>query len=325
MSTLFHAILWPFLKVLEFVWWLCRKCLLVLLVIFLGFAMALITALIFPNAWVPIVIERYVGGRTGFALHIEDSRCNLFNGHFEFRDVLMTNPADRYPVDHALSVEILSLDVHPTDLWKSLWNGDELVIPNFYLDIDDMTIVRNSQGKLNFAEWIGGLSGHEDAVDTSEHAPDECEGNPDNFSYVTPKASAPSPGRKNVRERPWCIEQLTLHLDTLRWKDFKPEPPQEKSLELFYRHQWAQVRSFQTITDTLLNDLKPYGLSFFLQSILSSFVSLPGLSHLRDSLQVIHATGKRILSGVGHELQSHFSRTRVQTRTTTTAPAPGGK
>jgi hypothetical protein len=306
MSVLFRIILWPFVKVIELLWWLCKKCLSVLFAIFLGIFMITIVLLIFPNTWLPVIVDKYIENKTGFSLNIEKSKCNLFKGHFEFCNILMINPAHSYPVDHALSIEVFNIDIPLYHLWKSLWKNDELIISNIYLDIDDITITRNAQGKINFVECFDSFDSRKRGRSTALPDADTAEDNKNKnaFSYV----SQPHPTKDSSSQK-WRIEQLTLHLDSLRWKDFKSEKPQEQSFDLFYRHQWNQITSLQEITDTLSTDFKPYGISFLLQSIFSSFLNLPGVSHAHGSLQALQSLGKGILSGVHSKIQSIFTKT----------------
>jgi hypothetical protein len=309
MSVFFRIILWPFVKIIAFTWWILKKCLSVLLATFLGTSMIAFVALIFPNTWLPVYIEKHIENKTGFSMQIEESKCNLFKGHFEFHNALMINPANRYPVDHALSIETFTMDIQPKSLWKDFWSQEEFIISNIYLDIDDITVIRNSQGKINFVEWFEGLGCRENNTTNSNLSPSETE-NTDTFSYVSKKSQT----KNNSDSRKWHIEQLTFRLDSLRWKDFKPEKPQEKSFELFYRHQWTQVSSFHEITDTILTDFKSYGISFFLQSILHSFLNLPGISNAHGGIQALQSLSKRILSGVSGEIQSLFTKTTTKSQ-----------
>ncbi|MDR2419788.1 MAG: hypothetical protein LBD40_00475 [Puniceicoccales bacterium] len=309
MSVVSHIILWPFIKIIELLWWLFKKCLAALFAIFVGICVVILVLLIFPNTWLPVLVDKYIENRTGFSVHIEESKCNLFRGHFEFHNVLLINPAHRYPVDHALSMEVLDLDIKPSCLWKNLWESGELVFPNIYLDMDDLTIVRNAQGDINFIEFFDKLGGVVGNTASPDSHPDFTDDNPETVSNTLRRRN------NNSINRRWRIEQLTLHLDSLRWKDFKSEKPQEQSFELFYRHQWRQVIALQEITSTILADFKPYGISLLLQSIFNSFLDIPGISHAHNSLKALRSLGKGILSGVQHKVQAIFTKTKTTTDT----------
>jgi hypothetical protein len=107
-------------------------------------------------------------------------------------------------------------------------------------------------------------------------------------------------------------------LDSLRWKDFKSGKPQEQSFELFYRHQWIHVVALQEITNTILADFKPYGISLLLQSIFNSFLDMPGISHAHSSIKALRSLGKGVLSGIQHKIQAIFTKTTTDTQTTNT-------
>ncbi|MDR3143458.1 MAG: AsmA family protein [Puniceicoccales bacterium] len=312
MPALFHVILWPFLKVLELLWWFLKKCLSIAFAIFLGFFLMGSVALIFPNTWFPFLLERHIENKTGFSLHIDTSRCNLFKGHLEFENILMKNPAARYPTDHALSIEMLEVDIRPSQLWKSFWHNEELLISNIYLDIDDLSIVRNTQGTINFVECFEALSrekGKKSSPNSSESAatPDNRQDQRSGFSYV----STGQKSRNGKEEARWRIEQLTFHLDSLRWQDFKSSKVQEQSFEIFYRHQWTQITSLDTIIHTLLTDFKPYGISLFMRSIFDSLLGLPGISHVHGGVKMLQSLGKKVLS----ELKGKFEAVSIQTTT----------
>ncbi|MDR2377600.1 MAG: hypothetical protein LBD54_02515 [Puniceicoccales bacterium] len=310
----FHVILWPFLKVLELLWWFLKKCLLAIFVIFLGLFLVGGIALVFLNTWLPFLLEWHIENKTGFSLHIDTSRCNLFKGHLEFENILMKNPATRYPIDHALSIELLEVDIRPSRLWKSFWSNDELLISNIYLDIDDLSIVRNAQGTINFVECFDALGREKGkkSPDLSESAKDQdsVQGQGNGFPYVS---AAGSKGPNKKEEAKWRIEQLTLHLDILRWKDFKPAKAQEQEFRIFYRHQWIQITSLDTIIHTLLTDFKPYGISLFMQSIFDSFFDIPGISQVHSGVKALQSLGKRVLS----EVKGKFETVSTQTTTKT--------
>ncbi|MDR0728240.1 MAG: AsmA family protein [Puniceicoccales bacterium] len=316
MHAFFHVILWPFLKALELLWWFLKKCLSVAFAILLGLFLVGGVALIFPNTWLPFLLERHIENKTGFSFHIDTSRCNLFKGHLEFENILMKNPSARYPVDHALSIEMLEIDIRPSQLWKSFWHNDELLISNLYLDIDDLSIVRNAQGTINFVEYFDALSREKDRKSppdpsaSANNGPDNPQDQGNSFSYVS---IAEPKGQDKKEKARWRIEQLTLHLDVLRWKDFKPAKVQEQEFHIFYRHQWIQVTSLDTITSTLLTDFKPYGISLFMQSIFDSLLGLPGISQAHSGVKLLQSLSKRALS----EFKGKFESVSTQTTTKT--------
>jgi hypothetical protein len=286
--------------VAELVWWLCKRCLSVVLAVFIGIFMALSVALIFPNAWIPIAIEKYIEHKTKFPVHIGDSKCNLFKGHFEFHDISVTNAVNHYSIDHALSIQDLELDIKPSSLWHK---NEEITFSKIFLDIDDITIIRNAKGKINLVELFEGLSHtRKDTPDLS--FPPKVKNNNGKLSFVSSSHTVQPKSSSSARK--WRIGQLTLHLDSLYWKDFKQDSS-EKSLELFYRHQWTQVTSLREITDVISTDLQPYGMSLFIQSIFDTLLNFSGVSRINESINALQSLGKRVLSGVKGEIQSHFT------------------
>jgi hypothetical protein len=286
-SSSFRLFFWPFIKGAQLGWWFFKRCLSVVLAVFIGIFMALSVALIFPNAWIPIVIEKYIEHKTKFPVHIGDSKCNLFKGHFEFHNISITNAINRYPIDHAISIQVLEVDVKPSSIWRK---NEEIIFPKIFLDIDDITIIRNNKGKINFIELFEGQERSRKDIADTPHPP-KIENNNGNLSFISHTAQA----QNSSQGRKWRIEQLTLHLDSLYCKDYK-QASQEKSLELFYRHQWTQVTSLHEITDVLSTDLRSYGVSFFVQSIFDSILSLPGISQENDGMRALKSLIKRVLS-----------------------------
>lgn len=121
--------------------------------LFLGVLLALGSIL-----WVvllPTVVASTIRSRTGFAVQVEKLSVNPFTVNADIRGLVLKNP-EGWPVTEFVDLREFRADV---DLFSLL--GSQLIMNEVVVDIAQLTLVVNQQGKMNAVAFKDGLAGKE--------------------------------------------------------------------------------------------------------------------------------------------------------------------
>ncbi len=201
----------------------------VLIKLLLGVAVVLAACSLAWMLLLPVVVAKVVSSRTGFNLRVDSLAVNPFSASVKIKGLVLSNPSD-FPISDFVHVRSFVVDAEPSSLWS-----DRIVIDRAELDVAEVALVKDKQGRSNAALFQERLAGPADA------AP----------SPAQPQSSSKSKG--------FLIRQLDVRFDRLLMVDYSGGQPTTKEMNLDYRHTYRDVTSSVQIAVPILGRVTALG------------------------------------------------------------------
>jgi uncharacterized protein involved in outer membrane biogenesis len=248
---------------------------------------AILICLIFlvGNFWIPTVLENVLTNMSGFKISIGKSRGSIFRGRFDLKDLKMKNPDSLFHSKDFISINNIVTDIDISSLWK-----DTTVVREILLDIDDLTLVTNLEGKNNYNVLVKNFKQKDQT--TKKEAPKKTN------------------AEKHRSQKPILIKNLTLSISTVHVIDEHKNLSRE--YKIYYRKEFHDVTNFAKIEKQLIGDLGKFGISIMIDSIISSIPVIPtaasdGIIKIKDiSLDTANKTKNlagKIGTNIGNEIK----------------------
>jgi uncharacterized protein involved in outer membrane biogenesis len=238
------------------------------------------------NFWIPTALESILTNMSGFKTSVGKSNGSIFRGRFDLKDFKMQNPDSLFHSKDFISINNIVADVDISSLWK-----DTIVMKEAVLDINDLTMVTNPEGKNNYTVLIKNFK-QEDQTAKKE----------------TPKTVDDG---KHSLKKSVLIKNLVLSISTVHVIDEHKNSSREYKID--YRKEFHDVSDFTKIEKQLIGDLGKFGISIMIDSIISSIPIVPtvatdGIIKIKDiSLDTASKTkdlagkiGTNISDGIKH-------------------------
>lgn len=116
-------------------------------------AVAVFLAALVTLIWMwllPSLVTSEMNYRSGFDVQFEQMACNPFGMNLAVRNVRVANPAHFESSEDMLVITSLDLEMAVGE-----WTSSEKVIRAVDLNIDQVTLVIDEQGRLNLAQFVG--------------------------------------------------------------------------------------------------------------------------------------------------------------------------
>jgi len=177
-------------------------------------------------AWMlflPLAAARILQGRTGCGVTIESLYCNPFSGQLELRGAVVSNPPD-YPRRDFIKLRELRIEARPGALAGGRWEIDDAAV-----DLAELTVVRDSRGRVNVRAFQERLSG---------------------------PPLPPPPARAPAKEsRGFVIKHLAVRIDRLRLVDYTLPKPEAREYQLNFSRTYENVASARQLALPLADAL----------------------------------------------------------------------
>lgn len=217
--------------------------LLVLIVLLVCIAMAS------SNWWIPQTTSHILTKLSGFKTILSGSHGNLFKGRVDCRDINIYNPATTFKYDNFIRANSIVVDVDMTSLLK-----DTIVIEELTIDIDRISVVKDKDGTPNYTLFSQNISQH---IQSSKE---------------TDTTTNPTSGTSN--KKAIFIKKLTIALGKV--DNINEKKGTSKTYNINYRREFTDISNFSKLGMQLVGDLRKYGLSIIIDSVISSVSDLGG-------------------------------------------------
>lgn len=261
LSTLLKIITLP----IRFVFSICFK-LLIIALIFIIFLLAT------GNFWVPRVLEMVLRSKSGFNVDINSSDGSLFSANVDLRDISIDNPKPMFYNKNFISINEACVDVDVGSVFS-----DTFVVEKLFLDINCISIVKNSEGNTNIGVFVKNLT---ESNDTSNN--EQINTNEDKAEYAKAKN--------------FLIKHAIIKLGAVRIID-DSDISKSKIYTINYDKELFDIRSVDEIQAILIKDLGKYGIGIVLDSILDFMFQFPGMKHGIKGLNFMKNTSKGVIGG----------------------------
>ena len=119
----------------------------------LGFALLFAVGAMLWIVLLPSIVVTTIRSRTGFAVKVEQLSANPFTGKVTIKGLVLKNPAD-WPVEEFVDLREFHAEAN---LFSLL--GSRIVVDEMVVDVAQVTLVKNQQGKVNALAFKAGLAG----------------------------------------------------------------------------------------------------------------------------------------------------------------------
>jgi hypothetical protein len=217
------------------------------------------------NLWIPKVVEFSVGRIIGMKTVVGKSKGSLFTGRLDLVNCKVKNPTPDFNTENFATINRIVVDVDTTTLAKNTVVIDELAV-----DIDCLSFVKNSEKTSNYALFAEKLRANE-------------------------AGALVGIGVTGASGKSFIIKKLTLALGSVHVIDEGKKTIREYKTN--YRSEFLNVNDFSKVRTRLVNDLGKFGLSVFLDSIVSTISELPGAAV--DGVIKIKDVSSNVVDGAG--------------------------
>lgn len=219
--------------------------LIVMLLIFIG------TTIGTFNFWFPSVSNWYLKSKTGFEVNIDKSECSLFKGILDFKGIHLLNPDQSFELPKFVNVDSAYVNLNLMSLLKR-----EVVIDKISIKIDDVTIIQNQADQINAIEFKNAVQ-NLIAANISRQ-PSQQQTHNFQTKYNTYK-STNKPA--NEQSKSLQIKTLDVALNQVELINILPGN-EDKIVNVQYEKTFTNVSDINDIVNTLVKDMKKFGLSY---------------------------------------------------------------
>jgi hypothetical protein len=201
----------------------------------------------------PRLVVSAIQSRTGFSVKVEKLSVNPFTTNVQIKGLVLTNPTD-WPAPEFADLREFHAQAHLFSVFSDQVVADELVV-----DVAQLTLVRNKEGKLNATVFSDGLSG-------------------------APNGEAGQSKQKKTRQG-FLIKHLVLKFDKLTFADYSGTSPSVKDYNINFNQEMHDVDSVSKL-------ISPITRSFLTSDALGNLLS--GKSSLmKDAAGMLQNAGKK--------------------------------
>jgi hypothetical protein len=212
----------------------------------------------------PTVVASTIRAKTGFAVQVDQLAVNPFTANARISGLVLKNP-EGWPETAFVELRQFKADVDLLPLLGNKFVADEIVV-----DLGQLTLVRNQDGRLNAVAFKDGLTGH-------------------------PESGQP-PAGGGGKSPEFLIRHLVLKVDKLVYADYSGRRPAVKTYNLNLNRDLTNVDSVTKI----ISPFTGAALGVMSDAFGTLFKIKPDL--LEQSVNALQGAGKK----TGETLKSIF-------------------
>ena len=224
------------------------------------------------NFWVPKVLEMVVRYKSGFDVVIYTSDGSLFSANVDLKDVHINNPRPAFISKNFISFNEVCVDVDVGSIFR-----DTFVVEKLFLDINCISIVRNTSGVTNIGMFVKNLTVSDEGQNKEQN----------NVAEVNVE---------QTRAKQFLIRHAIIKLGTVRIID-DSGAYNEKIYTINYGKELFDIHNVEEIQTILIHDLSKYGVSVLIDSVIDFIFQFPGMKHGIKGLHFMENTSKGVIGG----------------------------
>jgi hypothetical protein len=198
---------------------------------------------------------------------VRESRCNVFNGIIDFRDLIIQNPKGQFECIDLAKFDIISGKLALTEMVKK-----SMTIDNIVLNLRELWISRPPISVSNIEILIDRFtkSGHK--AETNENTGDSCH---------------------------FIAKTVTVKIGIVNFLNFNLGKKRGKKLRINYSKDFYNVSNWEYIAKQLCVDFFKYDNDHLISSFFSSMTEIPELNMVTTAIKSINSFFKKTINNLG--------------------------
>ena len=260
----------------------------------LFFIVALVAVVLLTiNLWLPSVIKMFVEKKSNFPTNIQKSNISLKNGVVDFDGINLKNPKGKYERENFITLKKLTAGVEYNTL-----TSKQIVIPEITIDIDDLTLEQNKDGKINAMELVNAFTGEESEEEKKKEEEEEKK-------HEQQKKEE----EKKEESKSFIIRKLNIRLGTIELYGFSEENAQHVfDLNKSFNFENVSLENKKEIIAQILNDpdIQNCGASVAMEAALGV-----GKKYVSDAVKKYSEQGKKYVNDAADKLKEYIPEETV--------------
>jgi hypothetical protein len=302
MFVLFRFLLWPF-KIIRFTWRLCSKLVHFLAILVIWVSLFAVIFFLSLNTWFPAVARHYVFKKSGFNLHIDQSKCSLWRGLIDLNGIEIKNPAKKFSQDDCLNINRLMIKMNLLSLLNPAVVVDEITI-----DMDRIVCDQNDSGDIGILKLCKALtaSGDENLKSREKkleplRKSNQKNGHTKHLTNVAPNGEESDQKLlklASVKEgSQFMVKKMNLRIGRFELYNITGKG-EHRTINVDVTWNFTGVRSRNEVINRVMSGLKGHGISVIVKKFLNSIFDLPGVNIFKHSVKKVSNFCQEILKKI---------------------------
>ncbi|MDR1458332.1 MAG: hypothetical protein LBI37_02270, partial [Puniceicoccales bacterium] len=255
----------------------------IFIIIYLS-SVLLLALMLSLNLWLPNAIKIYSTYRLGFPIIVKKSRCNIFKGIIDFRDLTIQNPKNRFAYIDLANFDSIYGKFSPIQIVKK-----SMIIDNITLNIRELWISRHPISISNMEIFIDKLTKSND-----EKIAKINEANEEKYSCN------------------FVAQTVIIRIKTINFLNFSKGKKDNKEFNINYSKKFHNVSSWEEIVKQIQSDFYAYGGGYLISSFLSSMAKAPELNMVTSAVKFINGFFQKTINGMVEAAKSSIQMPNIE-------------